>query len=137
MALVVIGLMHYLPENSPKTYLYINVLLRLIQGYGESLSVAVSVALVPIVWGVDERDRQLANINTTFTFGMIVGAPLSALIYSYVGYLWTFCIFAFACIFGTFVCAMVLPDELNEDDDPERDNQISHDLEIIELINDK
>ena len=108
--------------------------MRLIAGYGESLTFTTDFALVPIVWTGLERDIQLSRIMATFYVGMIVGPPLSAIIYSYLGYLPTFLIFSGACIVTIVVIALLLPNYLNMDDDEEEDNQIQKTQEEIEFV---
>ena len=50
MALLLTGLMQYLPKDKPDEYLYLNLFSRLIAGYGESLTFTVVFSLVPLIW---------------------------------------------------------------------------------------
>ena len=78
-------------------------------------------SIVPLIWSKEDRDKKIAYLESTFGIGMIVGPPLSAMLYAKVGYLMTFAIYAVTCALITIFCVMVLPVSLNLNDDEEED----------------
>ena len=76
-------------------------------------------ALVSIVWSDRERDLNLSRILGAFYIGKVGGPPLSALIYSRIGYTGTFSFFACACVGTIVILSILLPNYLNDDDEEE------------------
>ena len=85
----------------------------MIQGYGDSLTLTTSYAIVPIVWQ-DDKINKIAVIESTFGFGMVIGAPIGSFLYSQFGYKMTYFIWAVFVLIIALICFTLLPDSLNQ-----------------------
>ena len=84
---VAIGMLSNLPQDWPQTFIISNVILRLIQGYGDSLSLTAvfSMAILEVPTPADTA-RIIATIEIFFGMGEATGPILGSLMYASFGF---------------------------------------------------
>ena len=61
----------------------------------------------------DDKATVLAYIEVGTGLGMSLGPPLGSFIYSKLGYMWAFYVFAIANIIALYLCAVNIPNRIN------------------------
>lgn len=108
----------------PHAFVILTILVRLLQGYGDSLTVCSCLSVVGLTF-TEDRAAKLAIMEAAFAGGWMLGPSLGSLIYGPFGYQKTFILFSvLPAIFG-IVCLFGIPNSLNNMDD-QNDKEVDH-----------
>ena len=110
-----LGLLSHIPDDNWVLFFVLSILIRFLQGYGDSLATTVDLALITANFS-ENRIKYVGIMEASAGVGMILGPPVGGLIYSYMGYAWTFYIFSVIISLNLFVQIYYVPDILNKKD---------------------
>ena len=72
-------------------------------GYGVSLSLTTSIAVIGVVWE-DDKQNKIIQIETIIGIGMIIGPIVCTYVYGFAGYQLSFYIWAIYTLFASWLC---------------------------------
>lgn len=76
---------NYFPEENHVAFLWFVIIVRLVQGYGDSLSLTCGYSVINLTF-TDDRAEKIGLMEAAFGFGCIVGPSLGSLVNGAVGY---------------------------------------------------
>jgi MFS family permease len=91
---VLLGFAAYFPVDYPVSFLWYVIVVRLIQGYGDSLSLCCGYSVINLTF-TDDRAEKIGMMEAAFGFGCIIGPSVGSMVFGAVGYEWTMYYFAF------------------------------------------
>ena len=89
-----LGLISYLPKGYVRCFTYISVLVRLIQGYADSLIQTTTFSLIISLFP-DNTTEVLGFAEAAIGFGVLLGPPIGSITYAAMNIQWAFYVFAF------------------------------------------
>ena len=85
LTMVGLGITAYVPRDKPRMFIIANVVMRLIQGYGDSLTWTSCMSITNIIYSEDKAEK-IAYVEMAVGFGTMAGPVIGAFIYSAIGY---------------------------------------------------
>ena len=120
-----LGLLSWIPDDSWILFFVLSILIRFLQGYGDSLATTVDLALITANFS-ENRIKYVGIMEASAGVGMILGPPMGGLIYSYMDYACTFYIFSIIISLNLIIQIINVPSILNKKDK-------SADAEVLDM----
>jgi MFS family permease len=80
-----LGILDYVPAEYPTLFIILNVVLRFIQGYGDSLTFSACYSVIMQTF-VTNKQLYISYAEVSFGIGSVVGPILGSVFYSSYGY---------------------------------------------------
>ena len=109
---ILLGVSAYIPSDYPHFFLWFVIIVRMFEGYGDSLSLTCSYSVINLTFS-DDRAEKIGMLEAAFGFGCIVGPSLGSMVYGVVGYEWTMYFFAVQTLIFMLIQVWILPNSLN------------------------
>ena len=76
-----LGMLDYLDESQWKLFYGLAIIIRVIQGYADSLAIATQFSLVGITY-TDQLEDVFSSMEAAVGFGTIIGPPMGSIMYN-------------------------------------------------------
>ena len=113
IANVGIGTLYYLPDDQPILFICLMIIVRCLQGYGDSLTITTCFSLILQTFST-QKDIYVGYAEAAVGIGLTFGPAMGSLIYSYFGYEMVFYSFGMVSFIVLFICALCIPSSVNE-----------------------
>ena len=115
----------------PMTFVILTSLVRILQGYGDSLTINACLSVVSLTFPED-RAAKLGIMEAAFSTGWVIGPSLGSFLYGMFDYQKTFVFFSLLpAVFGV-MCLFTLPDSVNYMDENESEASASSQFEAVD-----
>jgi MFS family permease len=108
-----LGLLSFIPDTHWAVFYGTSMIIRFIQGYGDSLYTVVALSLISSNFP-ESRTKYVSLLEAANGFGLIIGPPMGGLAYSYLGYSWTFYAFSIFLSTNLILVIIYIPSILNK-----------------------
>lgn len=80
-----LGLLFYIPNEYPTLFIVLNVILRFVQGYGDSLTFSACYSVIMQTFIINKQ-LYISYAEVSFGIGSVVGPILGSVFFSKYGY---------------------------------------------------
>jgi MFS family permease len=117
LANTALGMLSYIPADNWVLFYVLSIVVRLVQGYGDSLVVTTQFSVIISVFS-DEKLKYIGYSESAIGIGLMLGPGLGSFVFGFFGYAWAF--YAFSVLLGLNLLIMMfyLPKQLNYDKQP-------------------
>lgn len=97
-----LGALFYFETDEWKTFYFVSIATRFVQGFADSLTMSVIFALISNNY-VEDRSKYISYVKAAGGLGLMLGPSMGSTIYGYLGYARTFYFFSVLLVLGLFL----------------------------------
>ena len=113
IATACLGTLDYLDDSQWLTFYLLAILIRIFQGYADSLAISTQFAIIGITY-TDQLETVFSYMEAAIGFGTIIGPPLGSLMYNLFSFAPSFYILS-GLFFIAFLQSLIfIPNQLNK-----------------------